>query len=166
MANVISVKTEGSSNLKVSIDGNSRLNVSPKNTATGTVIKKGYSPYIDDVTGTWWEYDDAARAFVDTGVFAEFIITDVSDEFVISDEKVLFVNEIAASKVDGLVDIIMDNIPGIATETIPGLVLSSADENNVLVMQDGVMVVNDINVNKLVQTPGEKFTLNGGDSLD
>ena len=35
---------------------------------TNIVVKKGYSPYIDSTTGTWWEYDYDTKQFVDTGV--------------------------------------------------------------------------------------------------
>jgi len=37
---------------------------------TAAVVRKGYSPYIDDTTGTWWEYDDDTKQYVDTGVKA------------------------------------------------------------------------------------------------
>lgn len=37
------------------------------NTLTNKVIHKGYSPYIDETTGTWWEWDDTAKEWVDTG---------------------------------------------------------------------------------------------------
>ena len=33
-----------------------------------TIIKKGYSPYLSEETGTWFEYDDRLKKFVDTGV--------------------------------------------------------------------------------------------------
>lgn len=39
-------------------------------TSTNAVYRKGYSPYIDPETRTWWEYDDAAGSFVNTGVGA------------------------------------------------------------------------------------------------
>lgn len=35
---------------------------------TGTLVKKGYSPFMNEETGTWWEYDDSLNAFIDTGV--------------------------------------------------------------------------------------------------
>jgi hypothetical protein len=37
---------------------------------TGVAIKKGYSPYIGE-NGNWHEYDEALKAFVDTGISAE-----------------------------------------------------------------------------------------------
>lgn len=40
-------------------------------TETKKVIKKGYSPYIDETTGTWWEYNDTTKEYEDTGVTAE-----------------------------------------------------------------------------------------------
>lgn len=40
------------------------------NTATGAVVKKGLSPYLNPNTGTWWEYNDKEIAYVDTGINA------------------------------------------------------------------------------------------------
>jgi hypothetical protein len=34
------------------------------------IYKKGYSPYINSETGTWFEYDDAAGGFIDTNIKA------------------------------------------------------------------------------------------------
>ena len=55
------------------------------------------------------------------------------------------------------------NIP-MATAEALGLVKSSEGENSVAVAADGTMTVNSLNVNRLVQTPGESLILNGGDS--
>lgn len=55
------------------------------------------------------------------------------------------------------------NIP-IATTGALGVVLSSAAENAVTVKANGAMEVNNINVNKLVQTEGESLILNGGNA--
>ena len=55
------------------------------------------------------------------------------------------------------------NIP-IATTGALGVVLSSTAENAVTVKANGAMEVNDINVNKLVQTEGERLILNGGNA--
>lgn len=38
--------------------------------STEIIIKKGYSPFINEETGTWFEYDDDKHGFVDTGVVA------------------------------------------------------------------------------------------------
>ena len=35
------------------------------------IIHKGYSPFICEETGTWFEYDNKLKAFVDTGVIAK-----------------------------------------------------------------------------------------------
>lgn len=45
-----------------------------------------------------------------------------------------------------------------------GVVKSSNGENKVSVNSDGEMIVNNLNVNKLVQTPGEELVLYGGTS--
>ena len=55
------------------------------------------------------------------------------------------------------------NIP-IATTGALGVVLSSAAENAVTVKANGAMEVNNINVNKLVQTEGDSLILNGGNA--
>lgn len=39
-------------------------------TATGAIIRKGLSPYLDPDTGTWWEYDDDLKDYKDTGLNA------------------------------------------------------------------------------------------------
>lgn len=52
----------------------------------------------------------------------------------------------------------------VATADAYGVVKSSTLENNVAVDSAGAMTVNSLNVNKLVQTPGETLTLNGGTS--
>lgn len=34
------------------------------------IIKRGYSPYINENTGTWFEYNNKYKTFIDTGVIA------------------------------------------------------------------------------------------------
>lgn len=38
------------------------------NTMATPVIRKGYSPYYNETTDTWWEWDEETREYVDTGV--------------------------------------------------------------------------------------------------
>lgn len=52
----------------------------------------------------------------------------------------------------------------VASGTVLGLVKSSTAENKIKVLEDGTMEVNSLNVNKLVQTPGEELVLCSGDS--
>ena len=54
----------------------------------------------------------------------------------------------------------------IATSTKAGLVLASTAENAINVDATGVMTVNSLNVNKLVQTEGEELILNGGNAFN
>lgn len=42
-----------------------------ENPQGGTIVKKGYSPYINGDTLTWWEYDDTQKVFIDTGITAQ-----------------------------------------------------------------------------------------------
>lgn len=55
------------------------------------------------------------------------------------------------------------NVP-MGSATALGVVKGSEAENQVKVTADGVMEVNNINVNKLVQSEGEELILNGGSS--
>lgn len=55
------------------------------------------------------------------------------------------------------------NIP-LATATRAGLIVSSDAENAISVSNTGVATVNNINVNKLVQTAGDELILNGGNA--
>lgn len=54
-------------------------------------------------------------------------------------------------------------LPAAMADTLGG-VKSSDKENQVSVNKDGYMEVNDVNVNKLVQTDGDTLILNGGSS--
>lgn len=56
-------------------------------------------------------------------------------------------------------------LPG-ATADKMGLVKGSSAENQITVATDGIMSVNSVNVNKLVQTEGEVLILNGGSASD
>lgn len=55
------------------------------------------------------------------------------------------------------------NIP-LATAARAGLIVSSDAENTISVSDTGVATVNNINVNKLVQTAGDELILNGGNA--
>ena len=55
------------------------------------------------------------------------------------------------------------NIPG-ALQTTLGLVKGTDAENGVSINDDHTMTVNSVNVNKLVQTEGDTFVLDGGTS--
>lgn len=49
-----------------------------------TVVRKGYSPYVNRDTGTWFEYDEDTRTFVDTHIQ---VLTSVET---ISNDDILF----------------------------------------------------------------------------
>lgn len=187
MANIINVsvggqtvpvKTIGGQSVRPSAAGGS-THVSP-----GAIAVIGKSPYINSETGTWMIYDDESKAYVDSGVVAEAQITGASDEFIIDDNGILFINEIEISKIDGLAAMLDESIRGVSADgillpitdqivDIPiataeelGLVRSSNSENMIVVDGNGYMEVSNLNVNRLVQTDGERFTLNAGNSTD
>lgn len=53
----------------------------------------------------------------------------------------------------------------IATDSRPGTVLSSLEENQINVNPQGVMEVNSVNLSKIVQTPGDELYLQSGNSV-
>lgn len=67
-------------------------------------------------------------------------------------------NGVAASVTDKAVNIPMAGLAAL------GLVAGSNAENGIAVAADGTMSVNNLNVNKLVQTDGEEFIINGGNA--
>ena len=74
------------------------------------------------------------------------------------------VNILEVIQINGVAQAITDkavNIP-IATDTLLGVVMGSAAENKVNVLEDGTMEVNSLNVNKLVQSENEYLIMNGG----
>ena len=75
-------------------------------------------------------------------------------------ESITF-NGTAVSVDDDKVAAIVYELPVATTSTLGG-VKSSDAENNVSVAEDGTMSVNSLNVNKLVQTAGDVFVMNGG----
>lgn len=108
-------------------------------------------------------------------------IKTVSDELSLSDGT-LSINSIPQEKVEGLNDVLVAKLTGVTAVdtplevldgvvTIPvaksdtyGIVKSSEVENGITVSDDGTMSVNNVNVNKLVQTDGEELVLNGGNA--
>lgn len=81
-------------------------------------------------------------------------------------------NTAAITKLNGSADVegsvlamIAASAPGVATDTVLGLVMSSSAENKVTVAADGTMEVNSVNVNKLVQDEGSVLVLNGGSAI-
>ena len=91
---------------------------------------------------------------------------EVTDEFIISDDKVLGINQVSATKVEGieaLIESMMSDLP-IATDVIPGLVLSSQSLDSINVLADGTMSINGVNINKVYQDADTELFIYGGDS--
>lgn len=169
MGHVVHVKTNLNSSQRVSVktDNQSEAHV---HTGSGG----NHPSYIDDTTGTWFIYDQNSGKYYDTGIHGDgstLSLSGVSEEFIIDGDRVLFIQNVDSSKLTGIealaeeIHEIIGDVP-IATTEIPGIVKANNAENGVLVMQDGTMIISDVNVNKLVQTNGERFTLNGGNSSD
>lgn len=110
-------------------------------------------------------------------------IKGVSDELEIDpDDKILGVKAIAQEKITGLPAALAEKIKSITVGTTPlqvsngavtipiataealGVVKSTNDENGVAITGDGTMIVNNINIEKITQTPGTELILNGGDA--
>lgn len=110
-------------------------------------------------------------------------IKGVSDELEIDpDDKILGVKAIAQEKITGLPAALAEKIKSIILGTTPlqvsngavtipiataealGAVKSTTGENGVAITGDGTMIVNNINIEKITQTPGTELILNGGDA--
>lgn len=110
-------------------------------------------------------------------------IKGVSDELEIDpDDKILGVKAIAQEKITGLPAALAEKIKSITVGTTPlqisngavtipiataealGVVKSTTSENGVSITGDGTMIVNNINIEKITQTPGIEIILNGGDA--
>lgn len=110
-------------------------------------------------------------------------IKGVSDELEIDpDDKILGVKAIAQEKITGLPAALAEKIKSITVGTTPlqvsngavtipiataealGVVKSTTSENGVSITGDGTMIVNNINIEKITQTPGIELILNGGDA--
>lgn len=110
-------------------------------------------------------------------------IKGVSDELEIDpDDKTLGVKAIAQEKITDLPAALAEKIKSITVGTTPlqvsdgavtipiataealGVVKSTTSENGVSITGDGTMIVNNINIEKITQTPGTKLILNGGDA--
>lgn len=110
-------------------------------------------------------------------------IKGVSDELEIDpDDKILGVKAIAQEKITGLPAALAEKIKSITVGTTPlqisngavtipiataealGVVKSTTSENGVSITGDGTMIVNNINIEKITQTPGTELILNGGDA--
>lgn len=112
-------------------------------------------------------------------------IKSTSEELEITGDQVLGVKTISQDKITGLPDALKAKLNGvkigdtpltvgedgiaaipIATADAAGAVKGSAAENTVAISGDGTMTVNNINVNKLIQTENELLILDGGTSAD
>lgn len=110
-------------------------------------------------------------------------IKGVSDELEIDpDDKILGVKAIAQEKITGLPAALAEKIKSITVGTTPlqisngavtipiataealGVVKSTTSENGISITGDGTMIVNNINIEKITQTPGTELILNGGDA--
>lgn len=110
-------------------------------------------------------------------------IKGVSDELEIDpDDKILGIKAIAQEKITGLPAALAEKIKSITVGTTPlqvsngavtipiataealGVVKSTTSENGVSITGDGTMIVNNINIEKITQTPGTELILNGGDA--
>lgn len=146
--------------------------------ATTESVTSGLNNKVDKVEGSSLvENTDIAK------LKALATINGVTEELEIAAEtNILGVKAIGQDKITGLSDSLNSKLSGvtlgitplspsdgvvtvpIATSAAIGVVKSVSTENGVAVSADGSMTVNNINVDKLVQTDGTELILNGGTS--
>lgn len=146
--------------------------------ATTESVTSGLNNKVDKVEGSSLVEDtDIAK------LKALATINGVTEELEIAaGTNILGVKAIGQDKIIGLSDSLNGKLSGVTLGTTPlspsggvvtvpiaasaaiGVVKSVSTENGVAVSADGSMTVNNINVNKLVQTDGTELILNGGTS--
>lgn len=146
--------------------------------ATTESVTSGLNNKVDKVEGSSLVKDtDIAK------LKALATINGVTEELEIAAEtNILGVKAIGQDKITGLSDSLNGKLSGVTLGTTPlspsdgvvtvpiatsaaiGVVKSVSTENGVAVSADGSMTVNNINVDKLVQTDGTELILNGGTS--
>lgn len=101
---------------------------------------------------------------IENGVIS--VAPNVTDEFILSDDKILGINQIGVAKIEGLEALVENKISGIplATDEIPGLVLSSSSDDSISILADGTMSINGVNINKVYQDADTELVMYGGDS--
>lgn len=130
---------------------------------------------------------EAGKSLVEDALISKLTslaeIKGVSEELEIgAEDKILGIKAIDQSKITGLPEALAAKISGvtlgdtpleasdgtvvipIATSLALGVVKSVDTENGISVAEDGTMSVNNINLDKIVQTPGTELILNGGDA--
>ena len=170
LANIKTVSAE----LNVSEEG--QLSVTAVDNTKVTGLSDALATKVDKVSGSSLVQDTLITKLTNLAD-----IQSVSGELSLSGGT-LGVQAVEQSKITGLPDALAAKLSGVTigdtpavpeegVVTIPvatadayGVVKSSSLENNVAVSSAGAMTVNSLNVNKLVQTPGETLTLNGGTS--
>ena len=146
--------------------------------ATTESVTSGLNNKVDKVVGSSLVKDtDIAK------LKALATINGVTEELEIAAEtNILGVKAIGQDKITGLSDSLNGKLSGVTLGTTPlspsdgvvtvpiatsnaiGVVKSVSTENGIAVSTDGSMTVNNINVDKLVQTDGTELILNGGTS--
>lgn len=146
--------------------------------ATTESVTSGLNNKVDKVAGSSLVEDtDIAK------LKALATINGVTEELEIAAEtNILGVKAIGQDKITGLSDSLNGKLSGVTLGTTPlspsdgvvtvpiatsaaiGVVKSVSTENGIAVSTDGSMTVNNINVDKLVQTDGTELILNGGTS--
>lgn len=146
--------------------------------ATTESVTSGLNNKVDKVAGSSLVEDtDIAK------LKALATINGVTEELEIAaGTNVLGVKVIGQDKITGLSDSLNGKLSGVTLGTTPlspsdgvvtvpiatsaaiGVVKSVSTENGIAVSTDGSMTVNNINVDKLVQTDGTELILNGGTS--
>ena len=77
--------------------------------------RKGFSPFVNKETGTWWEYDDDKKGFFDTGIIAQgrdgndYVITEQDYDTIV--ERTL--NNVNPT-LDDMINVVKDDLSDLA----------------------------------------------------
>lgn len=119
-----------------------RAGTNPSDSDSGSEVARKFNDNFQNVTTKFLEIDNQIQEFQQADVI-----------------KIIRINGQNLNITDHSVDI------PIATALAHGVVKGTDAENGVSIQEDGTMQVNQINVNKLVQTDGDSIILHGGNSF-
>lgn len=119
-----------------------RAGTSPADSDSGSEVARKFNDNFQNVTTKFLEIDNQIQEFQQADVI-----------------KIIRINGQNLNITDHTVDI------PLATALTHGVVKGTDAENGVSIQEDGTMQVNQINVNKLIQTDGDSIILHGGNSF-
>lgn len=110
--------------------------------------RKGFSPFVNKETGTWWEYDDDKKGFFDTGIIAQ---GRDGNDYVITEQDYNTIVERTLSNVNPTLDEkLLSKLPKSPTDWEPWTPDEQAAARERMGIPDAYALVNEITLEEEV----------------